>query len=248
MGVTNLMAGTRIDEVADRVYRISTVVAGGTFSHNQYLIDDDDPLLFHTGSRRLAPFVMEAVSTIMPFACIRYLAFSHYESDECGALDAMLAAAPKGEPVCGRINTLINADAFDRPARTLADGEILALGRHRIRWLDAPHVPHGWECGFAFEEVTGMLLCGDLFSQGGGGLPPLSTSDLVGASEAFRRRVDYFSYAANTRRVLEHLAATGATSLGCMHGSAWEGDAPGALRALGDALALREERASSWRA
>jgi hypothetical protein len=128
-------------------------------------------------------------------------------------------------------------DLADRSPRALADGELLSLGKHRLRWFDAPHVPHAWDCGFLVEEATRTFLCGDLFTQGGAGLAPVTESDILGPSEAFRNRMDYFSHAKGTRVILERLAATEPATLACMHGSAWHGDGAELLRALADSLA-----------
>ncbi len=230
---------TTVHEIADGVYRISTPVqvAPGGFTFNQYLVVDEAPLLFHTGPRSLFPRTRDAVERVLPVARLRYVAFSHFESDECGALNHFLATAPQAEPLCGSINALINADAFDRPPRVLRDGERLSLGARSVQWLDAPHLPHAWECGYLFEDRTRTLLCGDLFTQGGTGQPPLTRSDILGPSEAFREPLDYYAHAANTDAMLERLAATGPTTLACMHGSAWSGDGAALLRALAQALA-----------
>lgn len=240
MPVTNPQTGTRIDEVADGIYRINTPVppsvAPGGFSYNQYLVADDEPLLFHTGPRRIFQQVREAIETVLPLSRLRHVAFSHFESDECGSVNALLAAAPDAAPACGKVNALVNADAWDRPPRALAHGEPLALGRHVVRWLDAPHLPHGWECGYLMEESTRTLLCGDLFTQGGAGLPPLTRSDILGPSEALRARLDYFSHTTRAAALLERLASCAPATLACMHGSAWEGDGAGLLRALARAL------------
>src|SRR5262245_3799111 len=155
--ITNPVSGTRVDEVADGVYRISTPVTTlpGGFTFNQYLIQDEEPLLFHSGPRRMFPLVSEAVAAVLPLERLRYVGLSHFEADECGALNEFLAAAPRAEPVCGTIAAMVAVDDFaTRPARALADGEVLSLGRHQVRWLDTPHVPHAWECGFLFEEKT----------------------------------------------------------------------------------------------
>src|SRR5450759_26389 len=181
--ITNTESGTRIDEIAEGIYRISTplsVVPGG-FSFNQYLIADEEPVLFHTGPRRMFPAVIEAVKTILPAERLRYVGLSHVESDECGSLNEFLFAAPGAVALCGQVAALVSiGDLADRPPRGLADGETLSLGRHKVRWLDAPHVPHAWECGFLFEEATKTLLCGDLFTQGGANHPPISESDILG--------------------------------------------------------------------
>jgi flavorubredoxin len=240
MPTTNPEHGTRIDEIADGIYRISTpvppsVVPGG-FSFNQYLVEDAEPLLFHTGSRRLFPLVREAVETVLPSSRLRHVAFSHFESDECGSVNEWLAVAPRAAPLCGRINAMINADAWDRPPRALADGEALPLGRHVVRWLDTPHLPHAWECGYLAEELTRTLLCGDLFTQAGASLPPLVRTDILGPSEAMRGLVDYFSHTSRAAALLDRLAATAPATLACMHGSAWAGDGAALLRELAKAL------------
>ena len=190
-----LASGTRVHEIADGIFRINTPidVPGVTdgFNFNQYLIVDDAPLLFHTGPRRLFPRVREGVAAVMPVERLRFVAFSHFEADECGALNEWLAVAPRAEPVCGQIAAMVSAnDVADRPARALADGETLDLGTHVLRWLDTPHVPHGWDCGLMMEERTRTFLCGDLFTQGGGGDVALTESDVLEPSEAFRRLKD----------------------------------------------------------
>jgi flavorubredoxin len=240
MTVTNCQSGTNVHEVAEGIYRINTPVqieGAGGFSFNQYLVVDDEPLLFHAGLRKMFPLVREAVASVLPVERLRYIAFSHVEADECGALNQWLAAAPQSSPLCGAVAAMVSInDLADRPARALADGETLSLGTHSVRWLDAPHLPHAWECGFLTEERTSTLLCGDLFTQGGAETPPLTESDILGPSEAFRRRMDYFSHTKNARALLEKLAATEPATLACMHGSAWRGDGAQLLRALADAL------------
>jgi flavorubredoxin len=237
--ITNTVSGTRIDEVADGIYRISTpvtVVPGG-FTFNQYLVRDERPLLFHTGPRGLFPLVSEAVAAVMPLDRLRYLGLSHFEADECGALNEFLAAAPEAVPVCSRIAAMVSVDdVATRKANALADAELLTLGRHQVRWLDTPHVPHAWECGLLFEEATGTLLCGDLFTQGGADHAPVTDSDILGPSEAMRAGLDYWAHARDTRATLERLAALAPSTLACMHGSAWRGDGRGLLLALADSL------------
>jgi flavorubredoxin len=241
MTITNQHSGTNVHEVADGIYRINTPVAlpgGPGFSFNQYLIVDDEPLLFHTGPRKMFPLVREAVASVLPVEAIRYVGFSHVESDECGSLNEWLAAAPQASPLCGMVAAMVSIeDLADRAPRVLGDGELLALGRHRVRWFDTPHLPHAWECGFLNEESTKTLLCGDLFTQSGSDLPALTGSDILGPSEAFRRQMDYFSHSRHYRPMLERLAATGPATLACMHGSAWQGDGASLLRALADSLA-----------
>lgn len=240
MNVTNSQTGTNVYEVADGIHRINTPIRfddGTGFSFNQYLIIDDEPLLFHTGPRRMFALVREAVASLMAVERLRYVAFSHVEADECGSLNEWLAAAPQAVPVCGTVAAMVSvADLADRAPRALADGEALALGSHTLRWIDAPHMPHAWECGFLNEETTSTLLCGDLFTQPGADLPALTASDILGPSEAFRLSMDYFSHTRDARTLLERLAATRPTTLACMHGSAWQGDGAGLLRALAGEL------------
>jgi flavorubredoxin len=241
MAVTNASTGTNVHEIADGVYRVNTPVAlpdGGGFSFNQYLIVDDEPLLFHTGPRRMFPLVQEAVGSVLPVARLRHVAFSHVESDECGSLNEWLAAAPHAAPLCGQVAAMVSiGDLADRPPRALADGEVVPLGRHSVRWFDTPHLPHAWECGFLLEERTATLLCGDLFTQPGAESAPLTEGDILGPSEAFRHQLDYFSHTRHVRTMIEKLAAAQPRVLACMHGSAWSGDGAKLLRALGDALA-----------
>jgi flavorubredoxin len=227
-----------VDEIADGIFRISTPFPDlpGGFSFNQYLIRDEQPLLFHTGPRGIAPLTREAIATVLDVSTIRFVGFSHFECDECGALAELLHAAPNAVPLCGQVNAMINGDCFDRPPRVLADGDTLSLGQHRVRWFDTPHLPHAWECGYLMEEHTRTLLCGDLFTQGGADCPPVTSSDILGPSEGFRKQLDYYSHTKHGRSLLARLAATGPTTLACMHGSAWQGDGGQLLEALGESL------------
>lgn len=237
--LTNQNSGTRIDEIAEGIYRISTpvtVVPGG-FSFNQYLIVDEEPLLFHTGLRKTFPLVREAIAAVMPVERLRHISFSHYEADECGALNDFLGAAPLAAPLCGSIAAMVSVgDAADRPPRALEDGERVSIGMHRLRWLATPHLPHAWECGFLMEETTRTLLCGDLFTQGGATHPAVTEADILEPSEAFRLQLDYFSHAKNAGAMIERLASLEPQTLACMHGSAWRGDGASLLRALGARL------------
>ncbi len=239
---TNTQTGTRIDEIADGIFRISTpvppeVVPGG-FTFNQFLVRDQAPLLYHTGLRHLFPLVREAVESVLPVHSLRYLGFSHYEADECGALNEFLEAAPGAEPLCSGIAKMVSVDDVAlRPARAMTDGEELSLGSHRVRWIDAPHYPHAWECGHLFEASTRTLFCGDLFTQGGHEHEPLTTDDILETSEAARAVMDYFSQTRNAGEMAEKVAATEPATLACMHGASWKGDGSALLRRLGERLA-----------
>lgn len=243
MAITNQQSGTNVHEIADGVYRINTPVAlpgGGGFSFNQFLIVDEAPLLFHTGPRKMFPLVREAVASVIAVDRLRYVSFSHVEADECGSLNEWLAAAPRAVPLCGQVAAMVSIDDIaDRPARVLADGETLSLGKHTVRWFDTPHLPHGWECGFLMEETTRTLFCGDLFTQGGADHPATTEADILAPSEAFRQAMDYYSHTNSARPLLEKLAAAAPTTLACMHGSTFKGDGGELLLALADVLAGR---------
>ncbi len=237
---TNTQTGTQIDMIATDVYRINTPIEipAGAFSFNQYLVVDDEPLLFHTGPRRLFTLVREAVAAVLPPEQLRWIAFSHFEADECGSLNEWLGIAPDATPLCGNIAAMVSiSDIADRPPRGLSDGETLSIGRHTMRWLDAPHLPHGWETGYLFDETDRTLFCGDLFTQPGAGAEAITESDVLAPSEAFRGAMDYYAHGRDTGMLLDKLAATSPDVLACMHGSAWRGDGAALLRELRDSLA-----------
>jgi flavorubredoxin len=241
INMVNPETGTRVDEIADKIYRISTavppsVIPGG-LTFNQFLIVDEQPLLFHSGLRRLFEPIRKAVSQVLPFERLRFIGVSHFEADECGSINEMLAAAPNALPLCGKISAMVSLnDVADRKAKVLVDGQTLSLGTKSIRWFDTPHLPHAWDCGFVLEEKTRTLLCGDLFTQGGNDVPPLTESDVLGKSEEFRKKMDYFSHTRNTLEMITRLADANPATLACMHGSAWRGDGSALLKALGELL------------
>ena len=241
--VTNPQAGTSVDEIAAGIFRISTPIDfpdGRGFSFNQYLVVDDEPLLFHSGPRRMFPLVSEAIAALMPIERLRYVGLSHTEADECGALNLLLAAAPQAVPLCGTIAADVSInDLADRPARALADGETLSLGRHALTWFDTPHVPHGWDCGLMMDASTSTFFCGDLFTQPGHGEQALTEGDILGPSEAFRQPSDYYAHAPQTAATLARLAGQKPQTLACMHGSAWRGDGGALLRHLAEAVCAR---------
>jgi flavorubredoxin len=231
-----------IHPVAADTYRISVAmppeIFPGGFSYNQYLVVDDKPLLFHTGPKRLFGLVCEQIEKIIPVAQLRYIAFSHVEADECGGLADFLARAPQAQPVCSQVAARVSVrDLVDVEPIGMKDGDVLDLGRHKLVWQSTPHLPHGWECGYLFDSTTATLFCGDLFTQPGTGDEPLVTGDILGPSEAFRQRLDYFSHGRDTPALIEKLAELEPKVLACMHGSAWSGDGAGMLRSLGRALA-----------
>lgn len=238
--ITNHLSGTCVDEVADGIYRICTpldVIPGG-FTFNSYLIVDDEPVLFHTGFRRLFALTAEAVAAVMPVERLRWIGGSHFEGDEYGALNEFLAAAPGAAPFSSEIGALTSVSDFaGREARGLQDGERLSIGRRRLRWLYTPHVPHGWDCGILFDELTGTLLCGDLFTQPGSSAPPVTEQEVLTSSETMRGMLDYYAHARDTAAMLERLAGLCPKLLACQHGSAYRGDGAALLRELAARLA-----------
>jgi len=230
---------TQVTEIAPDVYRISTYVSEINFQHNQFLIRDDEPLLFHTGLKRLFPVVRNAVATLIEPSKLRWIGFSHLEADECGALSEWQALAPDATAVCSMVGKLVSIDDFvaARPARGMADGEILTTGKGRFRFLQTPHVPHCWEAGLLFEETNGTLLCSDLFHQNGD-VEPQTTSDVVGR---FRQMLlenqqgplaNYLPYTNNTEAILQRLAALKPKTIATMHGSTFSGDGEQAIKDL----------------
>ncbi len=230
---------TRIAEIAGGVYRLSTFVpeiappAGFTF--NQFLVLGDEPLLFHTGLRRMFPQVRDALARVLPPERLRWIAFGHYEADECGAMNEWLAVAPQAQVAHGQTGCLVSLnDMADRTPRVLADGEVVDLGGgRRLRYIDTPHVPHGWDAGVMLEEASGTLLCGDLFTQLGDG-PALTEADVVGPAIAAEDIFRYSSLSPGMGATIRGLAAHAPRTLALMHGPSFAGDGAAALRALAD--------------
>jgi len=237
--ITNQETTTRVDEVAAGIYRICTpldVIPGG-FTFNSYLLAGDEPLLFHTGYRKLFPITLEAIKTVLPVEKLRWIGGSHFESDEYGALNDLLAAAPQATAFGSEIGVLTSLNDYaTRPARALADGEEFSVGNRRLKWLYTPHVPHGWDCGILFDASTKTLLCGDLFTQPGANMPPVTESEILSASEGMRGMLDYYAHATSTATILERLAGLQPSMLACQHGSAYRGDGAALLRELSTTL------------
>jgi flavorubredoxin len=225
---------TRVDEIADRIYRISTLVpVGPGLVFNQFLIDGDEPVLFHTGFRHMYPDVSAAVSSIVPVSRLRWIGLSHFEADECGAMNEFLAAAPGAEIVHGEIGAMTSLnDLADRAPRVLANDEVLHIGGdRRLRLLATPHVPHSWDAVLVYEESTRTLFASDLFGAFGD-WPVTTDQDIVGPALAME---DSFPSAAVTplaAPTLRRLGGLGATTLALMHGPAFQGDIPAACEAL----------------
>jgi flavorubredoxin len=227
-----------VTEIAPDVYRISVYAPPVNLEFSHFLIKDDEPVLFHTGLRSMFPMVREAVASIIDPAKLRYIGFSHFESDECGALNSWLEIAPQAEPVCGLVGALVSVNDFSaRPARSLTRDETLSTGKYRFRFLPTPHVPHGWDAGVLFEETQRTLFCSDLFHQWGEQAPFTRDSILERVHQALQFSeaspfAGYMPYTHHTGRILKEVAEYEPRLLATMHGSCFEGDGKQALHDL----------------
>jgi len=233
---------TKVDEIAPRIYRLSTLVPeiGPTgFTFNQFVLEDDEPLVFHTGHRSMFPSVRDAIERIVPVERLRWITFGHVESDECGAMNEFLAVAPHAQVAHGGLGCMVSLDEMaDRPPRPLADGETIELGAMRVRHIDTPHVPHGWEARVLYEETTGTLLCGDLFTHLGDG-PALTEADILGPADEAEDLFSASSLSPSTPTTIEQLATLAPRTLALMHGSSFTGDCAAMLRALAESYRER---------
>lgn len=225
---------TTTTEIADGIHRISTFAPDAGIPFNQYLVVADEPLLFHTGARGMFPAVSEAVSRIMPVDSLRWITFGHVEADECGSMNRWLDAAPRSQVAHGTLAVMVSLnDLADRPPRALADGEVIDLGGKRVRWIDTPHVPHGWEAGLMFEETTRTLFAGDLFTAMGDA-PAITDADIVEPALAAEAAFHGTALTPSTAPTIRRLSECDASTLALMHAPAFTGDTGDALRGLAD--------------
>jgi flavorubredoxin len=234
---------TRIDEIGANIYRISIFVPEDAppagFTYNHFLILGDEPLLFHCGRRKMFPLVSGAVGKIIPVDRLRWLTFGHFEADECGSMNEWLAAAPQSQLAHGMVGCRVSvADMADRPPRVLSDGEILDIGGKRLRYVDTPHVPHGWDAGVIFEETTHTLFCGDLFAHCGNP-PALTGGDIIEPAMVAEDLFHQTSLGPTTAPTVRKLAQLKPKLLAVMHGASFSGDGAAALNALGDRYNMR---------
>jgi flavorubredoxin len=232
----------KIDEIAPDLFRISLYVPQVKLQFNQFLVRDAQPLLYHTGLRRMFPLVQDAVARLIDPAMLRWVSFSHFEADECGSLNEWLATAPHAEPACGRVGAVVNINDFaNRKARILKKDEILDTGRYRFRFLPTPQVPHGWDAGLLFEETGRSLFCSDLFLQSGN-VEPVTTESIIDRSR--QTLLDYqagplagaLPYTPMTDVTLKTLAALKPQRLVAMHGSTFVGNGEQALLDLAEVM------------
>ena len=233
-----------VTEIAPDLYRLSIYVAEIDLQFNQFLVNDDEPLLFHSGMKAMFPQVRDAVKRLIDPTTLRWVGFSHFESDECGALNEWLQLAPAAAPVCSTLGAMVSVNDFAiRAAHGMADGEVLNTGKYRFRFVQTPHVPHCWEAGLLFEETQGTLLCSDLFHQKGD-MEPLTQADVIDRVRqtllAYQASplANYMPYTHHTDQILQKLAALQPQTIATMHGSAFTGDGERAIQDL--AIVLRE--------
>jgi flavorubredoxin len=228
---------TNVDEIADGIYRFSTLVPdiGPTgFRFNQFLVNADEPLLFHTGHREMFPLVSEAIATVRPLEDLRWITFGHLEADECAAMNLFLGAAPAAKVAHGALGCMVSVnDMADRMPEMLSPDQVLDLGGKRIRNIDTPHVPHGWDAHVLYEETTGTLLCGDLFTTVGDG-PALTNNDLLDAAAQAEDMFGATALTPQTAPTIRRLAEIEPTMLAIMHGPSYNGDCAAALVGLAD--------------
>ena len=226
---------TRVDEIGERIYRLSTFLpklGPSGFTFNQFLVDADEPLLFHCGQRALFPAISAAAARIMDLRRLRWIAFSHIEADECGSLNEWLSAAPDATVTHGAIGCAIWLnDQSPRPPRVLGNDEVLDLGGRRVRRLDTPHVPHCWDAGLLYEETTSTLFTSDLFTHVGDP-PAVTDGDIVGPAVAAEGQFGFTAVTPATGATIRRLAALRPRTLAVMHGSSFSGDAPAVLESL----------------
>jgi flavorubredoxin len=228
---------TEVTEIADRIYRLSTLVpqiGPNGFTFNQFLIDADEPMLFHYGHRSMFPLISAAVASVIPLETLRWTCCSHVEADESGAINEWLAAAPTATPMHGQIGINIwVTDMANRAPRALKNDEVVDLGGKKVRWLDTPHVPHNWDAGLVYEETTGTLFSSDLFTQRGP-CAATTTGDIVDAAIATERAIPFMPSTPQAEPTLRRLAALAPRTIALMHGPSFQGDGAAALNALAD--------------
>lgn len=236
---------SKIMEIAPDIYRISIFHPDFGIQFNQFLIKDDEPFIMHTGMKKMFPLTHEAVASLIEPSRLRWIGFSHFESDECGALNELLNIAPNAQAVCSFVGAMVTVNDFaDRPARALADNEVFAIGSHRLKFLATPHLPHGWDAGLFFEERDKTLLCSDLFFHPGDP-EALTESDVVGrASTSITESMagplaNDMPYTPYTDATLHRLADLEPQTLALMHGTSFRGDG---RRAILDLAGVIQEK------
>ena len=231
-----------ITEIAPDVFRLSLFIPEANLQFNQFLVRDEEPLLFHTGMRAIFPMVREAVAQLIDPSTLRHISFSHFEADECGSLNEWLEIAPNAQAACSFVGAEVSVNDFaSRPARSLADGETFATGKYNFRFLHTPHLPHCWEAGLLFEETNRTLFSSDLFHQLGD-VDPLTSDSVIDRVRNTFLEYDggpfagYMPYTRQTERNMQKLIDLKPATIAAMHGSSYSGDGSQALREFGEVM------------
>ncbi|MBT8324091.1 MAG: MBL fold metallo-hydrolase [Winogradskyella sp.] len=224
-----------VSEIAPDVYRISVFVEDFNLQFNHFLIKDDEPMLYHAGMKQMFPIVLEAVKKLIDPSKLMWIGFSHFEVDECGALNEWLQVAPNAKAVCSEAGAIVNMGDFAiRPAFAMPSNAVLNTGKHNYRFIRTPHLPHGWDAGVLFEETNGTLLCSDLFHQNGN-VKDITDKDILDSHKNSMLEyeqgplMEYSPYTGNTSKILYSLADLKPKTLATMHGSSFFGDCSKAL-------------------
>lgn len=229
-----------IHEIAPDVFRLCVWEPGLNLQFNHFLVRDAEPLLFHAGYNRMFAELREAMGRLIDPGKLRWVGFSHFESDECGALNRWLELAPEARPLCTTLAALLNVNDFAvREARAMGDADTLVTGKYRFRFCSTAHLPHGWDAGVLFEETQRTLFCSDLLFQSGE-TEPLTNQDVlerVRNSFLGLQNIGFgysVPYTPQTDSIVERLAALQPRALATMHGSSLNGDCAQALRGYGE--------------
>ena len=226
----------RIDEIESGIFRLSIFSTESGFQYNVFLVRDEEPLLYHTGPKSLFPQFSQAVDSLIDLNDLRWISYSHFESDECGALNGWLTIAPQAEAIIGMVGAAVNGEFAIRPIRPLQDNEVFSTGKRSFRYLRTPHLPHGWDAGFLFEETGRILFTSDLFHQNGD-VEPITEASLADRFQDVLRNSqgpfsNYIPYTLHTEQMLRRLADLQPKTLAVMHGSSYKGDGKRAIEEL----------------
>lgn len=209
---------TRVDEVGDGIYRIGTWWPEYGITVNQFVIDDDRPTLVHTGTFQSYEAVRKAVAQVLDPKRLAYVVVPHFEADECGGMGRFVAEAPQAVLVCSEVGAGINLSGWDYrgPVKGVRDGDVIELGKRRLRFLETPHVHH-WDSMMAFEETTGGLFPADLFLQPGE-QPPVVQENLGKEMCHLYREVGIFGGKQPVLDVVDRLEGMDIKRIHPMHG------------------------------
>lgn len=237
LGNVPLVARAQVDKIIGGIYRISTFSPETGITFNQFLIDDELPTLIHTGRYDDFEAVVTGIGEVLDPARLANLALLHWEGDENGGMDRLMAMAPRSELVGSALSIVLNAHGFGYHERTrgFRDGESLDLGGHTLRFLETPHVHH-WDSMMVVEEATDTLFPSDLYLQPGE-QPPVTSENLSAEMIGAYRQYGIFAHEDPVRAVARRIEALAPKWINTMHGATITGEA---LPYYTDALLTQE--------